>query len=101
MLKRKMTMGTFFKTSSHTHSPNSTTRFWWQEGQKCRRLQEKARRYSLPHSAHRTRAKPFFKFTEYALLWFTFLAAAWLLREGGHISIDTVISRLPTKTRRY
>lgn len=42
-----------------------------------------------------------FQFTEYALLWFTFLAAAWLLREGGHISIDTVISRLPTKTRRY
>jgi C4-dicarboxylate transporter DctQ subunit len=42
-----------------------------------------------------------FQFTEYALLWFTFLAAAWLLREGGHISIDTVVSRLPTKTRRY
>lgn len=42
-----------------------------------------------------------FQFTEYALLWFTFLAAAWLLREGGHISIDTVISRLPTKTRGY
>jgi len=41
-----------------------------------------------------------FQFTEYALLWFTFLAAAWLLREGGHISIDTVVSRLPTKTRR-
>ena len=36
-----------------------------------------------------------FQFTEYALLWFTFLAAAWLLREGGHISIDTVVSRLP------
>ena len=41
------------------------------------------------------------QFTEYALLWFTFLAAAWLLREGGHISIDTVVSRLPTKTRRH
>jgi C4-dicarboxylate transporter DctQ subunit len=42
-----------------------------------------------------------FQFTEYALLWFTFMAAAWLLREGGHISIDTIVSRLPTKTRRY
>lgn len=41
------------------------------------------------------------QFTEYALLWFTFLAAAWLLREGGHISIDTVVSRLPAKTRRH
>ena len=40
------------------------------------------------------------QFTEYALLWFTFLGAAWLLREGGHIRIDTIISRLPTKTRR-
>ncbi len=35
-----------------------------------------------------------FQFTEYALLWFTFLGAAWLLREGGHIRIDTLISRL-------
>ena len=42
-----------------------------------------------------------FQFTEYALLWFTLLGAAWLLREGGHISIDTVVSRLPTKTRRH
>jgi C4-dicarboxylate transporter DctQ subunit len=41
-----------------------------------------------------------FQFTEYALLWFTFLAAAWLLREGGHINIDTAITRLHTKTRR-
>ena len=42
-----------------------------------------------------------FQFTEYALLWFTFLGAAWLLREGGHIRIDTVVSRLPTKTQRH
>ena len=40
------------------------------------------------------------QFTEYALLWFTFLGAAWLLREGGHIRIDTIISRLQTKTQR-
>ena len=42
-----------------------------------------------------------FQFTEYALLWFTFLGAAWLLREGGHIRIDTIVSRLPTKTQRH
>lgn len=41
-----------------------------------------------------------FQFTEYALLWFTFLGAAWLLREEGHISIDTIVSRLKRKTRR-
>ncbi len=40
-----------------------------------------------------------FQFSEYALLWFTFLAAAWLLREGGHISIDTVVTRFQPKTR--
>ncbi|MBW2028013.1 MAG: TRAP transporter small permease [Deltaproteobacteria bacterium] len=40
------------------------------------------------------------QFTEYGLLWFTFLGAAWLLREGGHIRIDTVIMRLHAKTRR-
>ena len=42
-----------------------------------------------------------FQFTEYALLWFTFLGAAWLLREGGHIRIDTLISRLnPNRLRK-
>ena len=40
------------------------------------------------------------QYTEYGLLWFTFLGAAWLLREDGHIRIDTVISRLYAKTRR-
>jgi TRAP-type C4-dicarboxylate transport system permease small subunit len=39
------------------------------------------------------------QFTEYALLWFTFLGAAWLLREGGHIRIDTLITRLYIKNR--
>jgi C4-dicarboxylate transporter DctQ subunit len=42
-----------------------------------------------------------FQFTEYALLWFTFLGAAWLLREGGHIRIDTLISKLnPNRLRK-
>jgi TRAP-type C4-dicarboxylate transport system permease small subunit len=40
------------------------------------------------------------QYTEYGLLWITFLGAAWLLREGGHIRIDTVISRLYPKTLR-
>jgi TRAP-type C4-dicarboxylate transport system permease small subunit len=40
------------------------------------------------------------QYTEYGLLWFTFLGAAWLLREGGHIRIDTVLSRLYAPTRR-
>ena len=40
------------------------------------------------------------QYTEYGLLWFTFLGAAWLLREEGHIRIDTVISRLYPKSRR-
>lgn len=39
------------------------------------------------------------QYTEYALLWITFLGAAWLLREGGHIRIDTVVVRLDPKTR--
>ncbi len=39
------------------------------------------------------------QFTEYALLWITFLGAAWLLRKGGHIRIDTIITRLGPKTR--
>lgn len=40
------------------------------------------------------------QFTEYALLWITFLGAAWLLREGGHIRIDTVVSMLHPKRLR-
>jgi TRAP-type C4-dicarboxylate transport system permease small subunit len=39
------------------------------------------------------------QFTEYALLWIPFLGAAWLLREGGHIRIDTIITRLHPKSR--
>lgn len=40
------------------------------------------------------------QYTEYGLLWFTFLGAAWLLREEGHIRIDTMISRLYAPSRR-
>jgi TRAP-type C4-dicarboxylate transport system permease small subunit len=40
------------------------------------------------------------QFTEYGLLWFTFLAAAWLLRHKGHIRIDTLTSRLRPKAQK-
>lgn len=39
------------------------------------------------------------QYTEYGLLWFTFLAAAWLLRQKGHIRIDTLTSRFRPKTQ--
>lgn len=39
------------------------------------------------------------QYTEYALLWITFLGAAWLQRMDGHIRIDTVITNLPVKIR--
>jgi C4-dicarboxylate transporter DctQ subunit len=39
------------------------------------------------------------QFTEYALLWVTFFGAGWLLREGGHIRVDTVISHAGRRTR--
>lgn len=41
------------------------------------------------------------QYTEYALLWITFLGAGWLLREKGHIRIDTLISRLNPKAIRW
>jgi len=34
-LKIKCRCGTALITCSHNHSPNSTTLFWWHEGQKC------------------------------------------------------------------
>ncbi len=39
--------------------------------------------------------------TEYALLWIVFLATAWLLREGGHITTDIIYVHLSAKTRRW
>ncbi len=38
-------------------------------------------------------------FTEYALLWIVFLATAWLLREGGHITTDVVYTHLNARTK--
>jgi C4-dicarboxylate transporter, DctQ subunit len=34
------------------------------------------------------------QFTEYSLLWMTFLGTAWVLGRGRHVSIDLITSRL-------
>jgi C4-dicarboxylate transporter DctQ subunit len=39
------------------------------------------------------------QYTEYGLLWITFLGAAWLQRLDGHIRIDSVITHLPRRIR--
>lgn len=39
------------------------------------------------------------QFTEYSLLWITFLGTAWVLAKGRHISIDLVAGRLKPRTR--
>lgn len=38
--------------------------------------------------------------TEYGLLWIVFLATAWLLREGGHITTDIIYTSLGDRTKR-
>ena len=38
--------------------------------------------------------------TGYSLVFITFLAAAWILRSRGHVSVDVVVDRLSMKTRR-
>ena len=35
-----------------------------------------------------------FELTEYSLLWMTFLATAWLLKNDGHIKLDLVLDHL-------
>ena len=39
------------------------------------------------------------QFTEYALLWITFLGTAWVLGRGRHVSIDLITSRLAPRGR--
>ena len=34
------------------------------------------------------------EFSEYALLFMTYLGTAWVLREGGHVRMDMVVNRL-------
>lgn len=40
------------------------------------------------------------QFTEYALLWMTFLGAPWLLRMDGHVRIDTFLVLMGPRLRR-
>ncbi|MFH1489192.1 MAG: TRAP transporter small permease [Pseudomonadota bacterium] len=40
------------------------------------------------------------QYTEYALLWITFLGATWLLKHEGHIRIDTLVTRFSSKNQR-
>lgn len=37
--------------------------------------------------------------TEYGLLYMTTLGAPWLLRRGGHVSVNTFVDRLPARAR--
>jgi TRAP-type C4-dicarboxylate transport system permease small subunit len=39
------------------------------------------------------------QFNEYALLWITFLGAAWLLKRGKHVSIDLLTSQVSPRRR--
>lgn len=38
--------------------------------------------------------------SEYGLIWGTFLAAPWVLRNGGHVSVELLINYLPAESRR-
>lgn len=40
------------------------------------------------------------QFTEYALLWITFMGAPWLLRSEGHVRIDTFVVLMGGRLRR-
>ena len=40
------------------------------------------------------------QFTEYGLLWITFLGAAWLIKHEKHIRIDTLVMRLGPKAQK-
>ncbi|MBI4285235.1 MAG: TRAP transporter small permease [Chloroflexi bacterium] len=40
-------------------------------------------------------------FTEFGLLYVTFLAAAWVLKHEGHVKIDIVLSRLSRKAQQF
>lgn len=38
--------------------------------------------------------------TEYALLYLTFLATAWVLRHDGHVRVDVLVNLLPVRAQR-
>lgn len=37
--------------------------------------------------------------SEYALLWATFLASPWLVRQGGHVQIESLLDRISPRQR--
>ena len=39
-------------------------------------------------------------FSQYALVYITFLAAAWVLKREGHVKIEVLVDYLPQKTQR-
>lgn len=40
-----------------------------------------------------------FEISEYSMLWITFLSAAWLLKIGGHIRVDLLLTRFSPRQR--
>jgi TRAP-type C4-dicarboxylate transport system permease small subunit len=40
------------------------------------------------------------EFSEYALLWLAFLAAAWILRHEGHVKVEMLVEALPPGAQR-
>lgn len=41
------------------------------------------------------------EFTEYSMVWMTFLGAAWLAKRNGHVNIDLVVAKLNPKAQKY
>jgi C4-dicarboxylate transporter, DctQ subunit len=39
--------------------------------------------------------------SEYILVWMTFLGAVWILREGGHVRVDILVSQLSPRVQTY
>lgn len=39
--------------------------------------------------------------TEYTLVWITFISAAWVLRQDGHVKVDILILILPRTVRKW
>ncbi|MBI2854558.1 MAG: TRAP transporter small permease [Chloroflexi bacterium] len=40
-----------------------------------------------------------FEISEFSLLWMTFLGTAAVLRKGGHVNVDLLVTRLPARHR--
>ncbi len=40
-----------------------------------------------------------FETTEYSLVWITFLGAAWVLRDEGHVKMDLLLTRLDQRSQ--